>query len=193
MSEVNPFAPPSTVECAAPAAAEEWQTKCLYRQGRLLVMHKKAVLPDRCVKSNRPADGRLKRKLSWHHPAVYVTIPLNPAIYVGLALLLRKRATIYVGLSDEWFRKRRRAIAIASVLAVGGLAMLIAGIAAGGEQQPWAVRAILLGVLMGLGGAIYGLRVAVMVRAKRVSDHFIWFAGVHPDFLASLPVWPYQP
>ncbi len=192
MSEVNPFASPSTVECAAPAAAEEWQTKCLYRQGRLLVMHKKAVLPDRCVKSNRPAAGRLKRKLAWHHPAIYVTIPLNPAIYVGLALLLRKRATVYVGLSDEWFRKRRRAITVGWTLFIGGLAMLIVGIASAAQHR-WVAPAIPLGLLVALAGAIYGLRVAVIVRAKQVTNHFIWLAGVHPDFLASLPLWPYQP
>jgi hypothetical protein len=192
MPEVNPFASPSTVECAAPVAAEEWQTKCLYRQGRLLVMHKKAVLPDRCVKSNRPAAGRLKRKLSWHHPVLYILVVSDIVVYVVLALLLRKRATIDVGLSDEWFRKRRRAITAGWTLFIGGLAMLIVGIASAAQHR-WVAIAIPLGLFIALAGTIYGLRVAGIVRAKQVTNHFIWLAGVHPDFLASLPIWPYKP
>ena len=50
---------------------------------------------------------------------------------------------------------------------------------------------ILLGVLVFFGGALYGLIAARMVAPKRISDDYVWLKGVHPDFLAELPVWPY--
>ena len=127
MSESIPF---DFLSSSEPAAATPSKQRRLYRQGRLLVMHRKAVLPNRCIKSNAPADGRLKLRVTWHHPAIYLSIIFRrPLIYLTLDRLLHKRATIAVGLSAEWFRKRRRAIIIGWALIVVGLPMFIAGIA----------------------------------------------------------------
>jgi len=64
MSYVNPYASPFSADCVPPLVTAQVVGEALYRQGKLLVMHKQAVLPDRCVKSNQPAHGRrLKRKL----------------------------------------------------------------------------------------------------------------------------------
>ena len=52
---------------------------------------------------------------------------------------------------------------------------------------------MLSGVVLGLFAAIYGLIAARMVVAERISDDYVWLKGVHPDFLASLPPWPYTP
>ena len=121
MSEVNPFASPLSCEPATAVATEDWQSQCLYRKGRLLVMHKQAVLPDRCVKSNQPVHGRrLKRKLTWHDPVLYFILPVDFLVYLITVLILRKRATIYVGLGEEWFRKRRGSPRHGWTLVVGG-------------------------------------------------------------------------
>jgi hypothetical protein len=193
MSEVNPFASPLSEEPAGAVAAEDWRSRCLYRKGRLLVMHKEAVLPDRCVKSNQPAHGRrLKRKLAWHHPVLYLILPADVLVYLITVLILRKRATIYVGLSEEWFRRRRRALVIGWTLIVGGAAMLGVGLASIG-QSPRALPAITLGLLVALGGLIYVSRAARIVQAKWITNHFVWLKGVHPDYLATLPPWPYEP
>src|SRR3954464_15581653 len=47
----------------------------VWRDGPILVMHKIAPLPDYCIKCNSPANGlRIRRKLSWHHPALYILV-----------------------------------------------------------------------------------------------------------------------
>jgi hypothetical protein len=164
----------------------------LWRKGNVLVMHKNARLPDRCVKSNVPTQRRLKRSLYWHHPLIYLTILISILVYVILALVLRKTATIYIGLSDEWFGRRRRAILIGWTLVLAGIVMFCVGV--GGVDQSnsfgWLIA---LAPLVFLFGAIYGLLAARMVVAQRISDDYVWLKGVHPTFLEDLPVWPYLP
>src|SRR5882762_3300178 len=66
----------------------------IWRDSSTLVMTKDASLPDRCVKCNAPANGlRLKRRLAWHSPVLYLLIVLAVLIYVILAGILSKRAT----------------------------------------------------------------------------------------------------
>ncbi len=193
-SSENPYAPPLTAPLTAPIVydAEIVADTGLWRQGNVLVMRKGSQLPARCVKSNQPTDRRLKRNLYWHHPAIYLTILLHILIYVILALILRKTATIYVGLSDEWFAKRHRAMFIGWFLVLASIGMFVAGVATvdRSETFPWMLVA---SPLVFLGGAIYGLLAARMIAAKRISDDYVWLKGVHPSFLADLPEWPYQP
>src|SRR5687768_6515011 len=107
--DINPYAapreetyvPPGHGLGASPFAG-------LWRQGNVLVMHKMAPLPDICVKSNQPAARRLKRNLSWHHPAVFLIILFNWLIYIIVALIIRKKATIHIALSEQWFARRHR-------------------------------------------------------------------------------------
>src|SRR5438270_17415 len=112
--EFNPYAPP---KAPPPVQFQPYPNQGydpmfgLWRQGNVLVMHKLAPLPDRCVKSNQPANGRtLKRSLRWHHPAIYLALLAHFLIYVVLALVLSKSAIIRIGLSEEWIARRRRTI-----------------------------------------------------------------------------------
>ena len=192
MSDVNPYSPPLQASCQPAALPADLVGQALYCKGRLLVMHRLAVLPDRCVKSNQAAHGRrLRRKLYWHHPAVFLSLLLNLIIYVILAMCLRKTARIDIGLSDQWYRKRRRGILIGWLLFLGGLASLF--VAAAYTTSPNLPGVIFLGVILSLIGAFYGLFAARLVVAARITDDYIWLKGVHPDFLAELPPWPHNP
>ena len=62
----------------------------------MLVLHKQAPLPDICLKSNLPATRRLKRNLQWHHPAVYLALLVNLIVYVVVAMIVQKRATLFI-------------------------------------------------------------------------------------------------
>lgn len=191
MSEINPYESPRSPEPAVVAELVEAESGGVWRQGNLLVMYKRAALPDRCVKSNQPAYGRkLKRNLYWHSSWIYLTILIHLLIYIILALILRKHAVIHIGLSQQWFAKRRRAILIGWGSVLASITMVVLGIAMV-EESPSAGVLILLGVLVFFGGALYGLIAARMVAPKRISDDYVWLKGVHPDFLAELPVWPY--
>ena len=200
MSDINPYQSPATYEdvVQTTAVADAWQPgEWVFRSGNQLVMHKLAKLPDRCVKSNQPADGRrLRRKLSWHHPLVYLAFLVHFLLFIILALVLSKRATIDVGLSEEWFRKRRRAILIGWLSVLLGIAVLAGSIAIVVNpncQTPLVGWGIPLGLVMFLGGAIYGLMASRMVAPARITDEYVWLKGVHPDYLADLPPWPNQP
>jgi hypothetical protein len=59
------------------------------------------------------------------------------------------------------------------------------------NKMDWAVAGIPLGILMMLFGAIYGLVAARLVTPAKIDERYIWLKGVHPDFLAELPDWPY--
>jgi hypothetical protein len=199
MADINPYESPSSFEdvvVAQVADVPQWQAG-LYRKGKQLVMHKEASLPARCVKSNQPVEGRrLKRKLVWFHPLIYLSLAAGLLILLILVLVLQKKATIYIGLSQEWWRKRRRALWIGWVSGLLGLAIVAGSIVIVADphcRTPWVGWGILLGFVMTLGGGIYGSAASRMVTPARITDTHVWLKGVHPDFLADLPPWPYQP
>lgn len=205
MTDVNPYASPLSIDISVPDEAElltatlaerQQLEQGLCRKGKQLVMHRYAKLPDRCVKSNEPTTRRLRRKLSWHHPAVFFVLLLNLLIYVIVAFSVRKQATIYIGLSDRWFRKRRRAILLGWSSALLGLVTFIGSLMIVSDlrvKSEWAGWGILLGVIMMIGGTIYGIYGSQIVAPVRITNDFIWLRGVHPAFLADLPEWPYRP
>jgi hypothetical protein len=199
MSDPNPYASPAICEdvvMAEVADEPDWRAG-LYRKGNQLVMHKQALLPDRCVKSNEPAGGkRLQRNLSWYHPLISLSVLASPLVFIILACILRKQAIIRVGLSKPWFRKRRRALLIGWLMALLGLVIFFSSIVivTGPQcQMPWMGWGILLGVVVIIAAWIYGSMASRMVAPARITDDYVWLKGVHPEFLADLPPWPYQP
>jgi hypothetical protein len=157
----------------------------VWRDKSTLVMSKEASLPDRCIKCNEPANGRrLKRKLSWHHPAIFLLILVAVLIYLIVAMILRKRATVEIGLCERHFAKRRRDILITWVLFLLGVAgFVMAGLAEEGAY-------LLVGVLLLLGALIYGLAVVRVVAPSKIDDKFVWLRGVNKNYLSQLPQWP---
>jgi len=163
----------------------------IWRDGKQLVMRKSAELPYRCVKTNLPADGWLRRKLHWHHPAVYVSLLAGLLIYVILALCLQKKADIRIGLCAAALKRRRWAMAIGWLSALTGIGLCIVGCAGldtpGNDVMGWLV---LVGLIVGFAGAITGLAMSSMVSPAKITDEFVWLKGVHADFLDSFPDWP---
>jgi hypothetical protein len=188
MSEVNPYAPPQHDVVLEAILAEPGGG--IWREGKLLVMHKNAVLPDRCVKCNQPAYGRLKRSLSYHHPALYLLILASIWIYIIVALIVRHTAKIEIGLCERHRSKRRRAIAMSWLLVVGGIAAIIAGIGLGDNRgaTPWIALTLLLGgVIAFLVGLIYTAFVVPPVAPHKIDKEYVWLKKVGPDFLATFP------
>jgi hypothetical protein len=192
--QVNPYASPQ-LAAGSPAAVPQKQHpfQGLWRQGNVLVMHKLAPLPDICVKSNQPAAKRLKRKLQWHHPAIAVTILAGLLVYVVLALVLTKRATIMLPLSDEWHERRKRRLIFGWIAGLLSLALMVAGIALAIQSSDamWVVL-FLVGICLGIFALIYCQYACAMVRPTRITDTYIWLKGVHPDYLNRLEVWQWN-
>jgi hypothetical protein len=193
MEPVNPYeSPRETGPPESPFDDEQGGApEGVWRDGPCLVMHKRAELPDRCVKSNRPATRRVLRALSWHHPAIYAALLGGPLIYVILALLLREKATIRVGLSDEWFaRRRRRGVAAVGIVLLAILPVLVM---LASQKHGSGLASVLAIVNMSVGilvAVIYGDLATGLVSPARITKEYVWLKGVHPDFLASLPPWP---
>ncbi len=185
----NPFKPPvDTTVYEAQLASPS----LLWRKGNILVMHKNAELPNRCVKSNVPTKRRLKRRLSWHTPWIYLTIFISILVYIVVALIIAKKATIHIGLSDAWFARRHRAIAIGWSLVLASIVLPI--VLAQVINSDDAIPLMVIGsICLFLFGAIYGLVRSRMVVTTRITDDYVWLKGVCPEFLEDLPHWPHNP
>jgi hypothetical protein len=159
----------------------------MWRKGRQLVTSLDATLPDRCVKCNAPSDGRrMKRKLSWHHPAIYLTILAGLLIYVIVAVAASKRATVFVCLCAAHRSQRTRNILIVWLLIIGGFAAFILGVS---NDSAWIGIAGAVAFVAGLILAFVATRVLI---AKRIDKEHAWMTGCCPEFLAEFPEWPGQ-
>ncbi|MFB2938444.1 hypothetical protein ACE1B6_24620 [Aerosakkonemataceae cyanobacterium BLCC-F154] len=160
----------------------------VWRSGNLLVMRKDAQLPDRCIKTNRPANGkRFRANLYWHHPAVYLLVLINLLVYVVVALIVRKNAIVYVGVTEEVLQKRNRTILGAWIVGIIGVFLLFApGFT---QLETLSNQLQILGFILILGGLFWGIMGANIVSPAKIDDDYIWLRGVCREYLASLPLW----
>src|SRR6266487_6035710 len=140
----------------------------VWRDSSTLIMLKTARLPDYCIKCGVAADGsHLTRKLSWHHPALYLLIFAGLLIYAIVALIVRKSAKIEVSMCQDHIRKHRTAVAVGWLVFVAGVAFIVFAIAqqSGGSA--------LFGIALVFASAIYSTFVKV-VRVKKIDDYYVW-------------------
>ncbi|PWU15656.1 MAG: hypothetical protein C5B50_15115 [Verrucomicrobia bacterium] len=159
-----------------------------WRSGKQMVLRSEAALPDRCVRCNAPANGfRLRRKLYWHHPAWYLLIIISLLVYAIVAICIRKKAVVNIGLCEQ-HRAQRKWFIIGSWLAVlGGLGLLIGGISASSGKTA------LGGIVLLLGGAIFAAIKVPVVSATKMDDAYVWAKGAGEQFLGQLPLWSGKP
>lgn len=157
----------------------------LWRYKKQLVVRPETPLPDRCVKCNAPANGsRLRRRLYWHHWGVYFLLLVNLLIYAVVAIIVRKRANLEIGLC-ETHRKRRIIIVAGSWLtALAGIGMMVYGFSA---TNAGAFAGI--GALVFLTALIVGVVAGPQVAAAKIDKEFVWVRGVCREYLAELPEW----
>lgn len=158
----------------------------VWRKNSVLVMTRHALLPDRCIKCNDPAERKLRRNLSWHHPALYLVIFGGALFYVVLALILRKTATVEIGLCANHSALRKRDIMITWILGLLSAGSFFLAIQL--EDATFAGT----GVLLILSAAIYGILRVRVVTPTKIDEHLIWLKGFDPNYLADLPEWHYS-
>jgi hypothetical protein len=190
MSDVNPYASPPIVEnqFSGFAGPGKMDADGLWRQDNLLVMAKTATLPGRCVKSNEPTAGRLKRNLTWYPQwLVVLLLCVGPIPYIIVALILQKTAKIEIGLSEQWRGRRNRALLIGWLIALAAVGLFVGGIA---FVDDGGVALIPISILALLVALIYGTYASRMVSPKFIDDYYAWIKGVCPEYLSTLPEWP---
>lgn len=187
LQQVNPYAAP-TVPQPYQVQAAGYQGG-VWRKGGILVLHQRAQLPPVCLKSGAPATTWLKRNLSWHHPLCYLGLLAGLIPFVIIALVCTKKATIHIGLTEEWAAKRKKWIMMGWGIAGLGLLMFIVGIFFAANEVALGIIGIPAGILTALVGAVAGSSGSAMVTPKKITDDYVWLKGVHPHVLDMFPEW----
>jgi len=180
----NPYAPPES-DLSAPPTSTPGASGDVWRAGSVLVMAKTAVLPDRCVRCNRQATVRLRRKLVWHRPLIYLAILLHILLYLVIALIVRKRAEIHVPLCSEHDRQRRNKLKIAWGVILGSLL-----IGALGFTSQDLVLLVVLGLMIFVVGLFLVSNATKPVVPKKIDERHVWLKKISPAYLADLPPAP---
>lgn len=167
--------------------ADGYSIEGVWRDGNLLVMTKAALLPGICVQTNQPTADRLRRRLYWHNPWIYLVLLASPLIFIIVALIARQSADIKIGLCRERIVRRRWIIAGAWLGVFLGIGICTAGGALGIDFSPaiWIAGLILL-----LGSMIAGVILARIVVPTKITARHVWLKGVHPGYLFALPAFP---
>jgi hypothetical protein len=155
----------------------------IWRSNSALVMSKQALLPGRCVKCNAPTQHTLKRNLRWHHPALYISIVGSLLLYLILALVLSKSATIHVGLCETHVAARKRDIILTCFFVLLSFASFYVAYAT--EDSTF----LFVGAVAFLGGVIYGIVRTKVVAPQKIDDHYVWLTGVNANYLQQFPQW----
>lgn len=153
----------------------------VWRDGKSMVFEKGTRLPNRCIKSNEPADRYLRRDLSWAPPWVYLGLFGGLLLILVFYLVARKTAVAEFGITQEWVKRRRGRIALVWLLCLLGFGLVIAGAAVENGVV------CLIGVVMFIGALIYAAVAVPFYSVQRIDERYVWLKGIHPDYLAELP------
>src|SRR6185503_20916633 len=159
----------------------------MWRSGKTLIAIRNGILNDRCVRCNESVGPKLiKRTYLWHHPAIYLLIILaSPLIYVIVAIIVRKKAVMHVGLCPRHRTRRWMHTLIALTLVAMSFFLMIASFPA---DLP---GAFLAGLGLFIAALIYAVIVSPLLKARRIDDNYICLKGCCEAYLAELPAWPY--
>lgn len=179
MSTLNPYQPPTTR--LRDALSAEVGGDC-WRDGKELVVRPGCTLPDRCIKCNEPAAMPMKHaRFYWHHPALYLVALLNLLIYLVIALFVRRRTPVTIGLCDRHRQRRRVSIGLTVVGVVASLVITAMGV------QRDAVPVTIAGIALLLASAAFGIIRSRLLVVTRIGENYTRFKGCSAEFLATLP------
>jgi hypothetical protein len=163
-----------------PSAASLW------RAGKRVVTVTGTVFPDRCVKCNTPAGGfRLKRTLSWVHPAFLflILVPCGLIFLIIAYLVFRKTTVVHIGLCEHHRARRKLGLVIGWSSVALGIVLIVCGAI---YNLGWCIG---FGILTLLGGGITGGLMARTLVPTKINKQYAWLASAHRDFVADLPEW----
>jgi uncharacterized membrane protein len=161
----NPYAPPQSGTYDPAQGTSELRV-----EGDIIVSPKDCVWPDRCVVCNAPANGyRLKRSLFWHPPALYFLLALSWLIYLIVALIVRERGTIHIGLCEQHRQRRRNGILIGWFGTFASIALVIwSSVSSIRADNPFSAYLVAAGMIGIIGSIITGIVLVQNVRLKKI-------------------------
>src|SRR5437016_4367972 len=120
------------------------------------------------MKIKRHAFLRNARQTLRPIPGLYLLIFLNLLIYLIVAVFVRQRAKISLGLCEKNRSTRVKSISATWILTLLGVGLLIARIVI---ENGWLD---LRGVILFLAGAIYGVVRGRIVTPRRIDKEHVW-------------------
>jgi peptidoglycan/LPS O-acetylase OafA/YrhL len=110
-------------------------------------------------------------------------------VYAILAMVLRKKAVIDLGLCPVHRARRSRWGWITGGICALGVAMFVGAGFLFQERttEDYGALAIVAGILTLLVAAVVGSIAMRVLKPTKIDDRFGWFKGAGPEFLASLP------
>ncbi|WP_342316468.1 hypothetical protein [Lysobacter sp. FW306-1B-D06B] len=179
MATLNPYQPPTTR--LREALSAEVGGDC-WRDGKELVVRPGCTLPGRCIKCNEPAAEPMQHaRFYWHHPALYLVIFINLLIYLVIALIVRRRTPVTIGLCER-HRMRRR---VSTIGAISGTLLGVGLIGYGVSGDAPVVS--MIGVAMLLASLVCGIVGSRVLVVTRIGENYTRFRGAGTEFLATLP------
>jgi hypothetical protein len=169
----------------------------IWHDRAILIMNRQAILPDRCVLCNMPADGgRLGRTYSWMPQWVYLFLLLGLIPFVIVAVILQKRAKLQVGICPVHRSRRIRNILISLAAVFGGIVLMIGGpmfASSNPQADALAIIGVMGGIVVIFAGILFGAYGARVMIPKKIDDYFLWLKGADPEFLLLFPPLPANP
>ena len=158
----------------------------IWRKGNKLVMRVDAILPDRCVKTNQPANGnRLTRSLLWSNPFLMAFLfVLGPIGYLVIWCCAAKSATITMGISKKALRKCRIDSVVGFCIFLIGIGLFVLAVL--NMDYP---ALFIFGLTFLIGGLALGIGNANIVSVTRITKEYVWLKGINKDYLAEFPDW----
>ena len=179
MGTLNPYQPP--VSRLSEALSAELGGDC-WRDGKDLVVRPGCTLPARCIKCKEPAELPLRHaRFYWHHPALYLVVFAGLVLYLVIALFVRRRTPVTLGLCARHLRRRRANLAVASVGVTLGLGVIAMGV------QRDVLPVTFAGIALMLASLMFGIVGSRLLVVTRIGENYTRFRGAGADFLATLP------
>lgn len=175
----SPFATASrAIQPAAMSSHTPYPTGA-WRQGNLLVMHSRSVLPDNCIKCNAPARHRM-----WVDAIWYPWWGLFGGFFTYVKL--RRRVKINVVLCDAHQEQQRNLHSVGkSIMAAGILASAVGFFWMMFIRNPGPDYVLFFGgILVFLGGIVFNMAVSRIVAPKRIESGYVWLKGLPPEYLS---------
>ncbi|MEZ0298210.1 MAG: DUF4339 domain-containing protein [Candidatus Methylacidiphilales bacterium] len=160
----------------------------VWNDGKVVLARNAATLPSRCLKCNcEVTEKAITRKLYWHHPIIYLVLLISPVVYVIVAIISRRRASLDIYLCRRHRSVRTWAIAGGWLGSILGLVIMAGGTSIVGDTGFYVV---LLGALTLLASIIAGFAFSRFASAKLIKDELVWLKGAGNAFRESLPPAP---
>lgn len=158
----------------------------IYRHGKEIVVHKNALMPERCVKCNDhisgyDAGGFARQKYRWHNPLVYIAL-ISPLIYLILAAVLSQTATLDIPLCHKHLESRKSA---GKTLLVSGVLSAIAFFFFISMDYGGFAALIFLASLIGLPFANQYYYKPLQV--TKIENDYVYLKGVNDEYISQLP------